>query len=354
MNVNVGDKVSYLNDVGGGKVTKIIDRKTAMVMNEFGFEVPVSIKELVVIETAPSYEPQAKSDTTNQQVANEQEVVVDTNDIFYPEVTELEENGNDLNIHFAFVPQDRPGNSDLDIYLINDSNYNVFYSIINREDDGTTFSNAVGVIEANIKEQVETMALSSVNQIPEYIFHFVFYKKGNFMVKEPMVKSLKINPVKFYKERSYKVNDFFDEDAILFPLIGETAMDEAIKKLTKKDFNQVLTEKEKKEQKKTFVSPKEKEKQVMEVDLHIHELLDDFRGLTNGEIIEIQLDTFKSKLEEAKKAGVKKVVFIHGVGNGTLKLELRKALDKQKDKINYQDASFKEYGYGATMVQIKK
>jgi dsDNA-specific endonuclease/ATPase MutS2 len=47
------------------------------------------------------------------------------------------------------------------------------------------------------------------------------------------------------------------------------------------------------------------------------------------------------------------VVFIHGVGNGTLKLEIRRELEKKDKILTFQDASFKEYGYGATMVNLK-
>ena len=46
-------------------------------------------------------------------------------------------------------------------------------------------------------------------------------------------------------------------------------------------------------------------------------------------------------------------MFIHGVGNGTLKTELRKALGIEYKKLTYHDASFKEYGYGATLIIIK-
>lgn len=52
----------------------------------------------------------------------------------------------------------------------------------------------------------------------------------------------------------------------------------------------------------------------------------------------------------AKNKG-RKIVFIHGVGNGVLKNEIRKQLER-KYKVYYQDASFREYGYGATMVII--
>ncbi|MFP4019887.1 MAG: Smr/MutS family protein [Bacteroidales bacterium] len=48
------------------------------------------------------------------------------------------------------------------------------------------------------------------------------------------------------------------------------------------------------------------------------------------------------------------MVFIHGVGNGRLRYELRKSLDKDYPDLDYQDASFQEYGYGATLVFLRK
>ena len=45
MQINIGDKVRFLNDIGGGIVTKIIDANTVMVLNdEDEFEIP-SIKK---------------------------------------------------------------------------------------------------------------------------------------------------------------------------------------------------------------------------------------------------------------------------------------------------------------------
>ena len=75
--------------------------------------------------------------------------------------------------------------------------------------------------------------------------------------------------------------------------------------------------------------------------------------MTNGEIIEIQLGRFETALQTAVNANSNKIVFIHGVGNGRLKHELRKKLDRKYPDLKYQDASFKEYGYGATMVYLK-
>ena len=49
----------------------------------------------------------------------------------------------------------------------------------------------------------------------------------------------------------------------------------------------------------------------------------------------------------------KKIVFIHGKGNGVLKNEIIKAIKSKYKQSYFQDASFQEYGYGATMVIIK-
>ena len=89
-----------------------------------------------------------------------------------------------------------------------------------------------------------------------------------------------------------------------------------------------------------------------EVDLHINELIDYSEGMSNSEILQIQLDRFHFVIEQNKKNKGKKIVFIHGVGNGVLKNEIRKLLERKYKGLNYQDASFREYGFGATMVII--
>jgi len=93
---------------------------------------------------------------------------------------------------------------------------------------------------------------------------------------------------------------------------------------------------------------------MMEVDLHIHELLDNFTNLTNTEMLTVQMNKFREELAQAINTGVKRIVFIHGVGNGTLKNELRRELQRKYSRYTMQDASFREYGYGATMVILKK
>ena len=91
----------------------------------------------------------------------------------------------------------------------------------------------------------------------------------------------------------------------------------------------------------------------MEVDLHAHELLDTTAGMSNSEILNYQLDVFRKTLEECKNKKGQKIVFIHGKGDGVLRKAVIDELKRKYSNCRYQDASFQEYGFGATMVTIK-
>ncbi|UCG27434.1 MAG: Smr/MutS family protein [Bacteroidales bacterium] len=92
--------------------------------------------------------------------------------------------------------------------------------------------------------------------------------------------------------------------------------------------------------------------EIEEVDLHIHNILPEIEDLGPGEILEAQMDRFTTALEGAVRNKQKKIVFIHGKGAGKLKYEIQKKLKTDYPGLRYQDASFKEYGYGATLVII--
>ena len=92
---------------------------------------------------------------------------------------------------------------------------------------------------------------------------------------------------------------------------------------------------------------------IEEIDLHIRSILQDYQELSSGEILGVQMARFTTALEGAIKHKQKKIVFIHGKGAGKLKYEMQKKLKEDYPGLKYQDASFKEYGYGATLVIIK-
>jgi dsDNA-specific endonuclease/ATPase MutS2 len=116
----------------------------------------------------------------------------------------------------------------------------------------------------------------------------------------------------------------------------------------------VILEKEEQSIKAKKASQKHKRKgeHVVEVDLHIEKLVGSYGHLTNGQIVVMQLDLFERKLNAAMRNKVDRIVFIHGVGNGVLKAEIRKVLNCYENLIFF-DASYTRYGYGATEVIIK-
>ena len=89
------------------------------------------------------------------------------------------------------------------------------------------------------------------------------------------------------------------------------------------------------------------------VDLHANEVLDTTTGMSAGDILNYQLGVFRKTLEENKQKKGQKIVFIHGKGEGVLRHALINELKYKYKKYTYQDASFQEYGYGATQVTIR-
>jgi dsDNA-specific endonuclease/ATPase MutS2 len=88
---------------------------------------------------------------------------------------------------------------------------------------------------------------------------------------------------------------------------------------------------------------------VREVDLHL--------GPRQGgtEAIDRQLARFRGELNSAIRAGLREIVFIHGVGSGKLKEEIRGIIAKEYPSCSFSDAPFSRYGFGgATLVTIKK
>ncbi len=92
-------------------------------------------------------------------------------------------------------------------------------------------------------------------------------------------------------------------------------------------------------------------KDYWELDLHIESLTEDHRGLSNFEIMKIQMSEFKRFLSKARAQGMQKLVVIHGVGEGVLKNEIRNYL-AQQEFLEFYDASYLEYGKGATEIRL--
>lgn len=102
--------------------------------------------------------------------------------------------------------------------------------------------------------------------------------------------------------------------------------------------------------KKKITSKKDKKIPPMEVDLHIHQLVASTRNMTNHEMLTLQLETARQRLEFAIEKRIQRVVFIHGVGEGVLRTELEFLLGRYN--VKFYDAEYAKYGIGATEVYI--
>ncbi|MFL0354512.1 Smr/MutS family protein [Xanthomarina sp. GH4-25] len=96
---------------------------------------------------------------------------------------------------------------------------------------------------------------------------------------------------------------------------------------------------------------KERFEPTMEVDLHIHQLTDTSGRMSNHDMLTLQLDTARKQLEYAIRKRIQKVVFIHGVGEGVLKIELEYLFGRYNN-VKYYEANYQKYGLGATEVYI--
>jgi len=129
-------------------------------------------------------------------------------------------------------------------------------------------------------------------------------------------------------------------------------IDGSIIKVSNYEISQIKAEKElPKRKNRQTPKPKERSAPKMEVDLHINQLTNSIRGMTNHEMLNLQMETAKRQLEFAIRKRIQKVVFIHGVGEGVLKEELYYLFGRY-ESVKYYDADYQKYGLGATEIYI--
>jgi hypothetical protein len=345
-NVKKGDKVKFLNDIGGGVVSKLINENTALVLNEDGFDMPVPINELIVIEEAVTKNQQA---IINKEIDEEIEGIIDQfaqEDIDdNPEIT--------IQFFLALVPTDRKKapNCAMDMYLINDGNAHVLFNLSHKQHNTFNLLKA-GLLAASNKLLIATFEPNTLHQSPDFLLQCIFYKNNYKSEIKPISKIINIHPQELFDIKNFVKTDFFVERAMLFPLTTPETVNK-LNSIKEEDILTVKKEKEKPEPAKPQAKPNPTP-EIKTIDLHIHELVDDETGLSDKDKLDLQIIHFRRALDEAIKQKDKKIIFIHGKGQGRLKQEIRRIIDKDYyPNISYQDASFQEYGFGATMVILK-
>lgn len=388
--MKIGDKVSFLSEIGGGKIAGFKGKNIALVEDEDGFQIPMPVTELVVVSESSEYKNAKYSRGKGNEKSAEQgnsrmsvkakmnaweddepdDVDLADKEITYVAPVVERKGGNVLNLYLAFVPTDMKNfsHSQFELYLVNDSNYYVHYICMNALENLHTLE-FEGELEPNTKYLVNTFGYEQLNDFDTIDLQMIAFKRDKEFVKKPVVDaSIKVDKVNFYKLHAFKDNDFFDQPAIIRTIIENDASVDSLdiapedirdKMLQpngkKKDPGYVLTPDNLKNASATMRNAARGNKgkdDVLVVDLHADELLETTLGMSSVDILNYQLDVFRKTLAEQSRNKGQKIVFIHGKGEGVLRHAILNELRYRYKKYRFQDASFQEYGYGATQVTI--
>lgn len=383
-----GDRVRFLNAIGGGVVTRI-DGKTAYVEDDDGFETPILVKDIVVVMPA-GHQPDVKGSKImfdqkafdagrkiEEKNPEPSPLILDENKP--PQPVEETKHGDVPNILLAFEPDNlkRLSSTKFVGVLVNDSNYFLDFVFLKRsaEDRGwdLVFKGTV-----NPNELIDIVVLTH-EDLPDYgrvALQGVAYKQDKtFSLLPPLNVTRRLDLTKFHKLHCFRDSKYFDGQVLEFPLVtngGDVAqleidsekLEEGLKSGGNKETLNQLAQKYKIDNKQNkslsnrdgkgrhAVDNPYKKLPLIEVDLHIGELTDTLSGLEPKDMLEMQLGEVRKTMGAHSKRVGQKIVFIHGKGEGVLRKAVLDLLKKEYPKAEIQDASFREYGFGATLVTI--
>lgn len=390
--MKIGDKVRFLSESGGGVIAGFQGKNIVLVEDEDGFQIPTPINDVIqvidddystgkVVRSTLPKPTSVKNALTSSAPDNEEEPIDDdpsTKEISFRAPAEERKGGNLLSCYLAFVPMDMKDmtHTRFESYFVNDSNYYVRFTYLSAEGNSWKLKGSMEV-EPNTKEFIEEFGKEDLNDLGHVAIQLLSYKRNkSFMLKPTIDVQFRIDAVKFYKLHTFQENDFFEVPALLYtivendkvtrPLVVDSKqLKEQMYQKEPKDHIEVTKADEKKSN--TYVRRYNARKQtgnpfqlkhrgdddIVVVDLHAHELLDTTTGMSAIDILNFQLQKFRDTLQQYKDKKGQRIVFIHGKGEGVLRRALINDLNYRYKKYQYQDASFQEYGYGATQVTIR-
>lgn len=345
-----------MSEVGGGVVAGFQGKNIVLVEDEDGFQIPTSVTDVVVIDN-DDYSVKPEPHETNTVKADDEDYDPADRPVTFSAKPEERKGGDALSVYLGFVPVDikEITNTKFEVYLINDSNYYIDFTYLTVE--GANWSlRSRGTVEPNTKLFIEEFGREILNELERVAVQFVAYKKEkSFLLKPAVDVQLRIDTVKFYKLHTFQENDFFEQSALIYTLIEN---DKPIRPLVidakslKIEMARKVTADNRPKPAVQHARKKPKDEPVV-VDLHANELLDTTAGMSAADILNYQLDVFRKTMDSYKDKHGTKIVFIHGKGEGVLRHAVIHELNYRYKNCSYQDASFQEYGYGATQVTIK-
>lgn len=335
--LQLGDKVKFLNEEGGGLVKRFISKTIVAVEVEDGFEIPVPLNQLVVLNDEKEENKPAQQEET-----------------FLKEATVNKKPEGKEGVFLAFIP-DAVFPANFNIEIINNSQYNILFSLCFRQKN-IDLGLKAGLINSVSSIGVYSLSKKELESWSDVHVQLIFHKSGNFSPISGVQKTFPLKTNQFNALQLLKKVPLLDLNAYLLVLADTHEIKPFSKEMVEHSFHA-------KALKDQLYSPKAVRDRAenfrinsrngyAEIDLHIEELLDNYSGLSNAQIVEIQLKHCRKAIENTLASGGGKLTIIHGVGNGTLKKEIRNLLQGY-DGFRFYDAPYEKYGYGATEVLLK-
>lgn len=351
----IGDMVRFLNSVGGGRIVRI--EGNMAYVDEDGFETPVLLRECVVVgQSQPAAPKESPAVTRIPSPPTKEMIPAPADPVPAPEEVA---GGDKLNLVLGYEPADikRISTTTFDTYLVNDSNYYLYFTYLSRDDAGGWTTRYAGIVEPNIQLFIEELQRDDLSRMSRIAVQCVAFKRDKeFALKSPVNVELKFDATRFFRLHCFRPNDYFERDVIAYEIvkndeplrqmnISHESLETAIKEKGDRQRRRPVTKKPR--------SGRSSGSGVLEIDLHIDELVDTKAGLSNTDMLNLQVDEFRRVMDENLRNKGKKIVFIHGKGDGVLRNALMKELRHRYKGHDVQDASFREYGFGATQVTIR-
>lgn len=377
--MRIGDKVRFLSETGGGVVAGFQGKNIVLVEDEDGFQIPTSMNDVVVVASenydmgkmvsAKMAQQSAKAsgelaqgtgrsvksmlaDGDKAAAMEEEEYDAADRAVTFQQPIEERDGGNKLSVYLAFVPLNikEVTNTRFECYMVNDCNYYVRFAYLVAEGNAWKMK-AEGEVEPNTKLFIEEFGREDLNGMGHIAIQLFAYKREkSFLLKPAVDVRFRIDPVKFYKLHTFEENDFFEQPALLHTIIENDELAQLLPVDTNRLKQQMY--KDKNVLVNTSAKTKKKDDGAIVVDLHIHELLETTAGMSSADILNYQMEVFRKTMKEHMKKKGQKIIFIHGKGEGVLRQAIIHELNYRYKRCPYQDASFQEYGYGATQVTI--
>lgn len=344
--MKIGDTVRFLDDVGGGIITRI-EGKTVYVTDADGFDTPTLITRCVLVPSAPAptaaevvpkSTPQPKPQPTPvAKLAQAQHLPA------LPSAT------------LIFEPHEikRLSQSTFDLYLVNDSALSLQFAVMCHDRlDGEWHLLDAGECAPGEQAFICELMQGELNQLEHIAVQLQYFQRqGAFELRAPIGFETRFDVTRLAKLHCFASTAYSATPVVTIPIVNSGRVVGPVNFAELVDSRGVSPKAEPQTpQRPAKTAPKGPEV----IDLHIDALLDSHSGMAPAEILALQIDTIERKMTEAARRPGSELIFIHGKGEGVLRKALLDHLRRRWPRSEARDASFLEYGFGATHVLVRK